>query len=170
MAKTTEVIGGKGFQAIHLDMPKFCRMVAKIAHSFVVAEVGYDTLCQHKMLLPDFILNGSKPSDALINVGGFHHEISYFPPDDVEKFAYRIDYGHLTDPGKPTILVARVRLFSWMGAPEYHVAVAELIPPCDLLASRRRAEALNYQTIKLALAICKIIPVVTVKCWVQSFH
>lgn len=40
----------------HLEMPSFCKLLCKIAHSFAVGERGYKS---HKWLLPDLIIGSS---------------------------------------------------------------------------------------------------------------
>jgi hypothetical protein len=56
--KATE-LGGLGFRSAPFSPIAFCRMLAKIAHGYVVAELGYKIFDVLEPLLPDLILGTS---------------------------------------------------------------------------------------------------------------
>lgn len=98
-----------------IDTVLFSQMLAKIAHSFLVAELGLDAF---QPTLKDFIIKkfdkDEKISDEIDYLGGAvdlepassnFHEIGW----------YQYGYGSLL------YLVVRIRLFAKLGAPTYHV-------------------------------------------------
>ena len=44
--------GGKGFTAANIDVQAFCRMLAKIAHAYAVAECGPDEFAKSILFCP----------------------------------------------------------------------------------------------------------------------
>jgi hypothetical protein len=93
----------------------FARMLAKVAHSYAVAELG---LGSFSPLLPDLILG--KSSSAPFLVGGDASGPSTAAEPDLHN-VYLQDC--LTD-GVPYILAA-IRLFAFAGMPRYHVVVGQ---------------------------------------------
>jgi hypothetical protein len=94
----------------------YARMLAKIAHAFAVAREGVDT---HRYLLPDFILDKTNlPPDYF--VGCLAHDL----PKEETMHRVSLDRAQLGDGRK--YLTANIRLFAKLGAPQYHVVVAEL--------------------------------------------
>jgi len=115
----------------------FYRMLAKIAHSFMVAELQikgkYEIDSSNLLLtLPGIILGTDKGFRSV--VGGFHERVS----PTVDLF-HRLELGvnkHLIFPTKPfqgvpsVIKVGasvKIWLFEWLGAPEYLVVAAKAV-------------------------------------------
>jgi hypothetical protein len=99
-----------------LDTHSFLRMIGKIAHSFLTAEMGLGTFCP---TLPDLILGNS--NDFWRYIGGQPdagpqtkelHEISVIGPREHEGRTY---------------FMVRLRLFANLGAPTYLIAAGEPI-------------------------------------------
>jgi hypothetical protein len=110
--------GGKGFTAAHFDIAIFCRMLAKIAHAYAVAECGPNQFARVDPLLPDFILKGL--GSPLLYVGG-----EAANPES-EAFMYRIGCFHHAIGGRKYLGVF-LRLYAFIeGAPLYQVAVADI--------------------------------------------
>lgn len=115
----------------------FSQMLAKIAHSFAVADQG---LGSFRPMLPDLILGRSKTPSYL--VGG---DLDVAPPLPVLHRLHlecRWPYAHeqLLTQGGPTVLVVggapprqylvvHIRLFANWGGPQYHVVVGEWLGP-----------------------------------------
>lgn len=106
------------FATSSLDTFALCRTLAKIAHSYVVAEIGMDSFVP---TLPHFIL-GNYDSLRLHYVGGIvreHapsnelHEIEIEKPND-EQWQY---------------IVVRIRLFAKFGAPIYRIVAGRRLKP-----------------------------------------
>lgn len=92
----------------------FCRMIAKIAHSFVVAERGLESFTP---LLPDLILGRS--NTACHWIGGPPVPL---PPAD-PKGGHKVELIHIDTPKGIRYVGANVRLFAQFGAPEYAAVV-----------------------------------------------
>jgi len=92
-----------------------CRMLAKIAHSFAVAEVGLD---KFKPLLTDLIRTGDLAQ--MRYVGG----VSLMPTVSADNALHRLELGYQRVKNK-TYLVSRIRLFANYGSPVYSVIVGE---------------------------------------------
>ena len=93
------------------DVPPFSLMLAKVAHSFAVAELGPDTFAP---FLPDFIKDG----DAL----GLLHYVGGFP--EAEPLTQTLhEIGFIANRPAPDIVVVGIRVFSCFGTPSYLVAV-----------------------------------------------
>ncbi|HVW74764.1 MAG TPA: hypothetical protein VHC39_14105 [Rhizomicrobium sp.] len=99
-----------------LDAHSFLRMLGKIAHSFLTAEIGLGTF---RPTLPDMILG--KSEDFWRYIGGVDkpgpaseelHEISIEPPRQHEGRSYHM---------------VRLRLFARLGAPAYLIAAGEAL-------------------------------------------
>jgi hypothetical protein len=99
-----------------LNMLFFARMLSKIAYSFAVAEYGYE----HIKLPPlrSIILNGQSEFK-------FHHYIGgtfQIPPRANHTFDIRLERRPALLTGRE-FLVAIIRIFGNLGAPQYYVAV-----------------------------------------------
>jgi hypothetical protein len=90
-------------------------MLAKIAHSYTVAQLGLNAF---HPLLPDLILGTSSTPSHL--VGG---DISA-PPPAAAPILHHIYLQNCQTAGTEYILVA-IQLFSFMGMPRYHVVVGK---------------------------------------------
>jgi len=98
-----------------INILTFCQMLAKIAHSYAIANLGNNAF--HPLLL-DLILGKSKTPNYL--VGG----------DDLSKLPVQKNILHdiylqdcLSNGIMYTLVV--IRLFAFMGMPRYHVVVGE---------------------------------------------
>jgi hypothetical protein len=108
--------GGIGYTLGHYDVPKFCRFLAKIAHSFIVAEMKRTFYDSYRPLLPDFIRFGS--GDPRTYVGGE----MIIPPDDPNM--YRVGL-YPQDAGGHSYICAYVRIFPFAKTPLHHVVVGQ---------------------------------------------
>lgn len=91
-----------------------CRMIAKIAHAFVVAECGFRSFTP---FLPDLILGRSNTPCHWI--GGPPEGM---PPSD-PKGGHKLELFHVDMPNHTSYVGANVRLFGQFGCPEYVVVV-----------------------------------------------
>jgi len=116
---------------------EFARMIAKIAYSYIVAELGLGGFSPHKQLI-DIILNKSDNISYLI--GG---DWDIPPPDPT-------GYHHLEWVAKITNnsadIIVQIRLFPAFETPIYRVAVGKI----DLADHRQRTNFNNK--VKLALS------------------
>ena len=96
-----------------VNMLLFARMLAKIAHSYAVANLG---LSAFSPMLPDLILGRSAAAPWL--VGGD----ASGPPPETELSLHHVYLQHCLTSGVEYVLVA-VRLFAFVGMPRYHVVV-----------------------------------------------
>lgn len=108
---------------IEVDHDRFARMLAKIAHSIAVAELGASTF---KHRLPPIILG--EQINYIEYVGG---SLNIEPPSAAthEISLYKIDR---ESDRKPFIMV-EIRLFGSLLSPTYYVVVGELITELPLL-------------------------------------
>lgn len=100
-----------------INMLTFSRMLAKIGHSYAVANLG---LGSFRPLLPDLILG--KSSTAPYLVGG---DASTQPPA-TEPVLHHVYLQNCLTRGVEYVLVA-IRLFAFVGMPRYHVVVGETV-------------------------------------------
>ena len=108
--------GGKGFTGSPFNFAAMARLVAKIAHSYVVAEVGYDNL--EPMLRP--IILGESDNYFWL-VGG-----EFDPPPMVDELhTVNWETCRIEDT---SYIFCRVRLFSCLGSPVYYAVVGKLRP------------------------------------------
>ena len=98
-----------------VNMLLFARMLAKIAHSYAVANLG---LSAFSPLLPDLILGRSAAAPWL--VGGD----ASAPPLETERSLHDVYLQHCLTSDVEYVLVA-VRLFAFVGMPRYHVVVGK---------------------------------------------
>lgn len=107
------------------DAVMYARMLAKIAHAFTVAKLGFSGF--RPFLIP--LIEGEAPIDASYFVGGSSVELppsGKVPPAGVE--LHEIGFSPPPEPcpgANPDMIVVRVRLFSKFGAPAHYVVVGE---------------------------------------------
>jgi hypothetical protein len=108
----------------------FCRMLAKIGHAYMVAELGFVKLAGWQLLLPELIL-GVDPlaCSHLVGCAPTH-------PVKQELLMHELQTLSHTRRGKEYLLV-QIRLFGHFGAPSYHVVVAERSLPLAAATSAR---------------------------------
>ena len=99
-----------------INILEFSRMLAKIAHSYAIAELGIDAF---QPLLLDLILGKTNTSAYL--VGG---DVSAPPSPEAEPVLHHVYLQNCMRDGVEYILVA-IQLFSFMGMPRYHVVVGK---------------------------------------------
>lgn len=102
----------------------FCRLLAKIGHSYAIGDQGYDVVSQYEMLLPDLILG--RRSDFGNLIGGYPADP---PAEKSQAFELQVVRG---EQGGFEFILVDVRLFGFMGTPKYHVVVGR-----RLLAAQR---------------------------------
>ena len=93
----------------------FARLLAKIAHAYAIAEMGFGSF---RPLVTDLILG---ETDTLSVWVGGDWDIPPATPDGIYELACNI----VTAQGKRFVVVT-LRLFSFFGTPKYHVVVGEL--------------------------------------------
>ena len=106
------------WQAFRPDL--FCRMLAKIAHGFAVAELGLDSF---KPFLPDVILG--KSEFASHYVGGTS-EADIRPPkitNPSTELAHELEGRRVLGPGSLPLVSVLIRLFATIEAPTYEIIV-----------------------------------------------
>lgn len=108
-------VGGTVFHAL-----TFGRMLAKIAHSLAAADPGLDAF---RPLLLDLILERSGALTQLIGQVG--EDIP--AEEDIHRAHLETVEVQRGTEILPQYLVANIRLFAYLGSPQYHVVVGELI-------------------------------------------
>jgi hypothetical protein len=111
--KLRKQYGITSFSTVRWDTVMFCSMLAKIGHSFAVAELG---LAAFKPLLLDLIVNQDQNSIRLI--GG---EPNLRPASGA---LHEIGLGYKRSHGKDYV-IATIRLFAAQGGPTYQVVAGE---------------------------------------------
>lgn len=111
--------------AAHIDAPAIARMIAKIAHSYAVAEFGLDAFSP---LLLNVILTDSGNWTHL--VGGTDEPIE---KADQKDLMHSLDAG-IVRMATGSYLVVKVRLFARFNAPTYQAVVGSLSPEQDARA------------------------------------
>jgi hypothetical protein len=106
--------GLKEFSAPSTDMRAFCRMLAKIAHSYSVAELGLDNFSAH---LVDYILATDDAEVLRSHIGG---NLEQIPPSNELH-----EIGFYDEPNYPNLVIVRLRLFAKYGGPAYLIVVGE---------------------------------------------
>jgi len=111
----------EGFRIAPGEPEAFSRLLAKIAHAYAAAELGLDAL---EPALARYIMGNPMP--ALKWIGG---DTIVQPPRPVlHDIRWRIQ-----QVGAINYVVVDLRLFSFLGSPQYHVVVGELKRPLDQL-------------------------------------
>lgn len=100
----------------------FCRMIAKIAHSYAVAECGLDTFIP---FLPRIILGESRMISYY--VGGASEPILPVQPGIMVPLTHELNPRGLASPDGDKVVSVLVHLFSSLGAPMYEVIVGRII-------------------------------------------
>lgn len=98
-----------------LDTWRFGRMLAKVGHSFAVAQTG---LKAFRPLLPSLILDDNNPPPFLY-VGGTYEQQQPGPG------VHQLCFGTATY-ARRTYVAVRIQLFALLAAPAYHVIVGEV--------------------------------------------
>lgn len=96
----------------------FCLMLAKIAHAYAVADLGFVELDKYNLPLPRLILDNAEATNHY--VGGQPKRDP--PPDLGILHQLQVERGDLN--GRQFVVV-HIRLFAHFGAPLYHVVVGE---------------------------------------------
>lgn len=119
---TATRFGGKGFRLGSFHAGYFTRMLAKIGHAFAVADQGLDKFTP---LLSDMIVgnydtpnylvggNGHTETPATSMVHQLHLEVGWVDG---------VDYSSI-GPTDIQFLIVHIRLFAFLGSPQYHVVV-----------------------------------------------
>lgn len=113
------------FSPAMFDTSAFSRMLAKIAHAFVAANMGMDSFTP---LLPRLILDDSGSDLAgqnLLHMVGGEAEIR--PPQDL------LHWMQFEDPTPETLpfIVVQIRLFAFLGSPTYRIVVGRRLRLAD---------------------------------------
>jgi hypothetical protein len=139
---TAENLRKYGFKSVAtpaLDTVLFSQMLCKIAHAFASAEILRDNF---DALLPDFIsqvpVKTENDDRRYYLVGG---DTNWQEP---EPYLHELGLG-IYEVGADTFLIARIRLFAFMGAPVYHVVVGT-IPESKRAAAIARLSSNNSRT------------------------
>ena len=111
-----------GIRIAPADQDSFCRMLCKIAHAYAIAELGFGSF---RPELTDFI-RGKILHQAWHWIGS---NTANPPP---EQRLHDIKWSVPTVAGRVYVMVS-LRLFSFIGAPQYHIVVGELTRPVDQL-------------------------------------
>jgi hypothetical protein len=109
--------GISGFSTQTIDTVRFCQMIAKIAHVYVVARRGYGSFSP---LVANFVrtdIEKGTPYSAHFDHVGF-----LWGSEPKSYNLHEIEVGEIEWQGK-AMIAARVRLFASYGMPSYHVAV-----------------------------------------------
>ena len=114
------------FATAYWDSQMFTRMLAKIAHSLAVAEIGRDAF---KPLLLDLICKGDVLAMGL--VGG----TPFDTPLRKSQALHELELGFQRANGV-SYVVARIRLFARYNGPQYHVVVGESLETRMSIARR----------------------------------
>lgn len=103
------------FVAGEIDTLRFTQMLAKIAHSFAMAKVSAEDF---DPLLPDFIFSADENDSRQYDlIGG---EESVVPP---LPYLHELGLGIVHAADDRDYLVARIRLFAFLGSPVYYAVV-----------------------------------------------
>jgi hypothetical protein len=127
----------------------FARLLAKIAHAMAVALLGVNSFVHY---LPRIILG--EDDDAALLVGGAEPPTEPLPrtPNSSRKTHHHdIMVTIMSAPGKPDIVVAKIRLFLHIGTPTYWVIVGEALSAAKERLKDKNADRARGPTIdKLA--------------------
>lgn len=108
--------GEGGMRVANLNNLLFCRMLAKIAHAYATAELGYGNF---RPLLRDLILGRSRTPTHWIGGGG--GQVS----EPEEKGLHRLRRDVFRSRTGKTYYGVNIRLFAPHGTPEYNIIVGE---------------------------------------------
>lgn len=133
-----------GFLIAPLNPEAYARMLAKIAHSYAVAELGEPAF---RPKLRRFIRG--RPLKALQWIGGD----TVIPK--AEHRLHDIQWG-IEVAGGVNYVVVSLRLFSFIGSPQYHIVVGELERPLDQLPFLK--QPLYTIDIQAPIPVGKLIP------------
>lgn len=125
---------GEAFKIGRVAPGDFARMLAKIAHSFAMAELGADAF---EPLLPDLILGKSETAPYL--VGGDATEES----SSVELPLHYLGPMYASVDEVLYLLIA-IRLFSKMGMPRYHVVVGRSTQKLSFIQQTSHAKEVKF--------------------------
>ena len=100
------------------DIRAFCLMLAKIGHSFSIAELGFGSFAPQ---LPALILRGDL-SNCVDVIGGLNDDE---PPSSA---LHELSLDEATFD-QPNLVIVRVRLLSRLGTPTYFVVTGRRLPP-----------------------------------------
>jgi hypothetical protein len=134
-----------GFLIARTDIEAYCRMLAKIAHSYAVAELGEAAF---RPVLREFI-RGKPLEHAWHWIGS---DTATPPP---EQRLHDIQWLASTVNGFNYVMVS-LRLFSFIGSPRYHIIVGELTRPLDQLPFLQ--QSLYTIDVKTALPLGELVP------------
>jgi hypothetical protein len=135
-----------GFRIAPMNIDAYCRMLAKIAHSYAVAELGSGSF---RPVLHEFIRG--KPLEQAWHWIGSDTAV---PP--AEQRLHDIQWSAPTVNGINYVMVS-LRLFSFIGSPRYHIIVGELTRPLDQLPSLQ--QPLYTIDVKTTLPLGELVPV-----------
>jgi len=110
-----------GFRIAPMNLEAYCRMLAKIAHAYAVAELGYESF---RPALRRFIRG--KPFKPWHWIGSEHPT----PPSTASLHDIR---WLIEAADHKNYVVVELRLFSFMNSPRYRIVVGELKRPTDQL-------------------------------------
>jgi len=116
----------------------YAKMLAKIAHSFAVAQFGIDAF--EEMFLPSLILDKKDQVPCDRYVGCLERNPA------PETSLHNVGLGQAKLDTGQEFIMAKVRLFCMIGAPQYHVMVGRLKP-----SARNAIPLLEEQTLAYAL-------------------
>src|SRR5262245_47373776 len=134
-----------GFRIAPMNPDAYARMLAKIAHAYAVAELGESAFWPK---LRRFIRG--RPMKALQWIGG---DLAVPKPEHrLHDIQWRIQR-----TGPTNYLVVSLRLFSFIGSPQYHVVVGELARPLDQLPFLE--QPLYTIDIQAPVPIPKLVPI-----------
>jgi len=114
--------GDKSFHMpMSCDAQLFARFLAKIAHTFAVAQLGIDSFLP---FLPEFIL-GKRPrfADFLVGAHSPPTEPQQLPQGTHTATAHDLSLSMLTAGSVPEVIQATIKLFQFTGSPTYAVMV-----------------------------------------------
>lgn len=120
----------RGIVEGHFDLMAFARMLAKIAHSFAVAELG---LSGFEHYLPQLILKYNSAIAGYL-IGNCIRELPIPRDPPINQIAFG-----LTKYGMNWNVFVTIRLFAPHGTPSYSVVAGKLIPNDDPIARHGRA-------------------------------
>lgn len=106
--------GIKKFGPPRIDTWVLCRMLAKIAHSYAVAELGRDSFSPY---LVEYIISKETIAPLYEYIGGI--------PEALQPSLDLHEIGIHHDAQRPHLVIVRVRLFAKYGGPTYLIVAGE---------------------------------------------